>query len=412
MLQFFNAYINNFKGFAREIWILFLVTYINRAGAMVMPFLANYMLKNMSFSFEEVGWMMACIGLGSFVGSWIGGKLTDKIGFYSIMLLSLIMVGFGFIALMFLYTFVEICIGLFIISTIADMYKPAMYVAVGSFTNPGNRTRALSLIRLSINLGMVSGPIFGGIIVAAGNYDYLFWIDGLTCIAAIMIFMFLIDENKLKQNQVVLVDTTGSRTNIFKDTNFVVFLLASFTTAFMFFQLTTTIPTYNSKQFLLNEVELGMLLALNATIIFIFEMPLIAFLEKRKEKPTNIIFFGSFFMTAGFIVLLLANWLPMVVLSIILITVGQILIFSFSNTFALSRAKAGFEGRYMALYSMSFSIAQILSAKVGFAVIQAFNFTVNWAVMSLVGVIAIGIYFLLNKKIKDETDFSTIKIDQ
>ena len=68
------------------------------------------------------------------------------------------------------------------------------------------------------------------------------------------------------------------------------------------------------------------------------------------------------------------------------------------------RAKVGFEGRYMALYSMSFSVAQILSAKVGFAIIGKFDFTANWALMSFVGIIAIGFYFLLNKKIKSENN--------
>lgn len=409
MKTYINAYLNNFRGFSREIWVLAAVTYINRAGAMVMPFLANYMLKNFSFSFEEVGWMMACIGLGSFTGSWIGGKLTDKLGFYTIMLLSLIMVGFGFISLMFLYDFVEICVGLFVISTIADMYKPAMYVAVGSFSNSQNRTRSLSLVRLAVNLGMVSGPVFGGIIVSTGNYDYLFWIDGLTCIVAIMIFMLMIDENKLKQDLKVKAEVAKNALNIFKDSNYVVFLFASFATAFMFFQLTTTIPAYNSKQFHLNEIELGMILALNALIIFVFEMPFITYLENRKEKPTNVIFLGSFFMAAGFIVLLIANWFPIVILSIILITIGQMLIFSFSNTFALSRAKIGFEGRYMALYSMSFSVAQILSAKVGFAVIGKFNFTTNWALMSAVGLVAIGCYFLLNKKVKTENSLLSLQ---
>ncbi len=402
MNTYINNYINNFKGFSREVWVLTLVTYINRAGAMVMPFLANYLHNNFSFTLEEVGWMLACIGLGSFTGSWIGGKLTDKLGFYTIMLLSLIMVGFGFISLMFLYDFTEICVGLFVISVIADMYKPAMYVAIGSFSTIENRTRALSLVRLAVNLGMVSGPVFGGIIVSSGNYDYLFWIDGLSCIIAIMLFMLLIDENKLKQNVKVKIEKAKANFNIFSDTNFLVFLFASFVTAFMFFQLFTTIPVYNSQKFHLNEIELGMILALNGLLIFLFEMPCIGYLERKKKRPTDVILIGSLFMAAGFVVLLFANWLPILLISIVLITVGQILIFSFSNTFALSRARIGFEGRYMALYSMSFSVAQILSPKIGFAVIGKFNFTANWALMSIIGVVGIAVYFMLNKKVTNE----------
>src|SRR6218665_3258903 len=99
MKSYLNSYFDNFKGFSREVWVLTMITYINRTGAMVMPFLTKYLNENFFFSLYEIGWMLACIGLGSLVGSWVGGKLTDKIGFYTIMLSSLFLTGFGIIAL-------------------------------------------------------------------------------------------------------------------------------------------------------------------------------------------------------------------------------------------------------------------------------------------------------------------------
>jgi predicted MFS family arabinose efflux permease len=78
-------YINNFKGFSREVWILALITFINRAGTMVLPFLSKYLKEDLHFSYSQVGWIMVCFGLGSMLGSWLGGKLSDKIGFYKIM---------------------------------------------------------------------------------------------------------------------------------------------------------------------------------------------------------------------------------------------------------------------------------------------------------------------------------------
>jgi predicted MFS family arabinose efflux permease len=404
MKTYITAYLDNFKGFSREIWILTLITFINRAGAMVMPFLAKYLHENFSFSFEDVGWMLACIGLGSLTGSWLGGKLTDKIGFYTIMLVSLFLVGFGFIALMFLYDFTEICIGLFIITAIADMYKPAMYVAVRNFSTKENQTRSLTLVRIAVNLGMISGPVLGGLIVASGNYEYLFWADGLTCVLAIVIFMLLIDETKIIQTAAPKISMAKESLNVFKDPNYLVFLFASFVTAFLFFQLFTTIPIYNTNKFHLNQIEIGLILSLNGLLIFLLEMPFITYLERKKLQPTKILLAGSFFMTAGFFCLLMANWVGMLVLSVILITIGEIMIFSFSNTFALSRAKTGFEGRYMAMYAMSFSVAQILSPKIGFAIIGKYSFTTNWGLMCVVGVLGIVLYSSLNKKIATEKE--------
>ena len=84
-----RRYLNNFKGFPREIWILAILTFINRAGTMVVPFLSKYMKEDLHFSYSQVGWIMVSFGCGSILGSWLGGKLSDKIGFYKIMIFSL-----------------------------------------------------------------------------------------------------------------------------------------------------------------------------------------------------------------------------------------------------------------------------------------------------------------------------------
>jgi predicted MFS family arabinose efflux permease len=253
-------------------------------------------------------------------------------------------------------------------------------------------------------LGLISGPVLGGIIVASGNYEYLFWADGLTCVLAIVIFMLLIDETKITQTITPKINSAKSSLNVLKDPNYLVFLFASFVTAFLFFQLFTTIPIYNTNKFHLNQIEIGLILSLNGFLIFLLEMPFITYLERKKSQATKVLLVGSFFMTSGFFCLLVANWVPMLVLSIILITIGEIMIFSFSNTFALSRAKTGFEGRYMAMYAMSFSVAQILSPKISFAVIGKYSFTTNWGLMCLVGILGIVLYFSLNKKISTENN--------
>jgi predicted MFS family arabinose efflux permease len=406
MKSYLNSYFDNFKGFSREVWVLTLITYINRTGAMVMPFLTKYLNESFYFSLQEIGWILPCIGFGSLVGSWLGGKLTDKIGFYTIMLSSLFLTGFGIIALMFLYDFTELCIGLFLITAIADMYKPAMYVAVSNFTDEKNRTRALTLIRLAVNLGIVSGPVIAGLLVQENNYDLLFWIDGITCLIAISAFMLLIDESKMykarkkiqqKREKEIIKKSTAY------DWNFILFLFASFITAFLFFQLFTTIPLYNTQKLKLSELQIGMLLALNGLLIFLFEMPLIGHLEKRKYEATKIILAGSVFMTLGFFCLLISKSIAIMALSIFFITLGQILLFSFSNTFAFTRAISGHEGKYMALYTMSFSVAQITSPKVGFSVIVSFSYFSNWLLMGVVGLIGISLYYILDKKIKLET---------
>ena len=98
----FQRYISNFKGFRREVWILTLVTFINRAGTMVLPFLSKYLKEDLGFSYSQVGWIMVWFGVGSMLGSWLGGKLSDKIGFYKIMIFSLFASGLAFFVLQYI----------------------------------------------------------------------------------------------------------------------------------------------------------------------------------------------------------------------------------------------------------------------------------------------------------------------
>ena len=97
---------------------------------MVIPFLSLYLSESLSFSLKQVGWIMSCFGLGSFVGAWIGGKLSDKIGYYKVMKISLFLSGICFILLQFATEFYHFCMGIFLVMMTADSFRPAMFVAI------------------------------------------------------------------------------------------------------------------------------------------------------------------------------------------------------------------------------------------------------------------------------------------
>ena len=141
---------------------------------------------------------MTSFGIGSLVGSWLGGYLTEKIGYYKTMYASLIFTGIMFFAVQFLTSFASFCIGIFLVMLIADTFRPAMFVAVSAYSKPENKTRSISLIRLAINLGFAGGPAIGGIIIATSGYASLFWIDAITCIAAGILLLKVLNPKKAR----------------------------------------------------------------------------------------------------------------------------------------------------------------------------------------------------------------------
>ena len=383
----FDRYIDNFRGFSREIWILAIITFINRAGTMVLPFLSKYLKEDLHFTYGEVGWIMVSFGLGSMLGSWLGGKLSDKIGFYKVMVFSLLSSGLLFFVIQFITSFWGLCIGMFSIMVLADMFRPAMFVSLGAYAKPEIRTRALTLVRLAVNLGFAAGPALGGLIIMSIGYQGLFWVDGATCIISILIFAFLVKEKK-KVTPLNLHPKELETASVFKDKIFWVFLFVSFVTAMIFFQLFTALPLYHHVGFGLTEFQTGLLMTLNGLLIFSLEMPFVSYFERNKVHKLKIILWGALLMTISFYSLLINVWAGILVISMILVSIGEMLVFPFSNSFAMSRAPSGHEGRYMAFYTMSFSLAHIVSSKMGMEVIAHFGYQTNWLVMGSFGLLA------------------------
>lgn len=399
----FQRYINNFKGFTREVWILALITFINRAGTMVLPFLSKYLKENLDFTYSQVGWIMVSFGIGSMLGSWLGGKLSDKIGFYKIMIFSLFTSGILFFVLQYITTFWGLCFGMFAIMVIADMFRPAMFVSLNTYAKPENRTRALTLVRLAVNLGLTAGPALGGIIIMSIGYNGLFWVDGATCILSILIFALLVKEKKNPVNFEKRKLENAPVASVFSDKIFWIFLFVCFVTAILFFQLFTTLPLYHHERFGLTEFQSGLLLSLNGILIFFFEMPIVSIFERKKTHKLRIITWGCLLMAISFFILLINTWAGILVISILFITFGEMFIFPFSNSFALSRAPKGHEGRYMALFTMSFSLAHIVSSKTGMDIISHFGYQTNWFLMGTLGITALFCCIWLLKIVHIET---------
>jgi predicted MFS family arabinose efflux permease len=398
----FNKYIDNFRGFSREIWILTLITFINRAGTMVLPFLSKYLREDLDFSYNQVKWILISFGLGSIFGSWLGGKLSDKIGFYKIMIFSLMTSGIAFFGLQFVTSFEGLLVAMFFIMVVADMFRPAMFVSLGAYAKPENRTRALTLVRLAINLGFAAGPALGGLLIMTVGYKGLFWVDGTTCILAILIFWILVKEKK--KSKYTDKEHPGEilTHSVFKDRPFWIFLGATLITGILFFQLFTTIPLYHKEQFNLSELQTGLLLTLNGVLIFFLEMPIVSYIERHKINKLKVITLGCLAMAISMYLLLVNQWAGILIIMMLFMTFGEMFVFPFSNSFAMSRAPKGHEGRYMAIFTMSYSTAHILSAEAGMDMIRLFSYQNNWFFMGTLGIIGVLLFVWTMKLVTKE----------
>lgn len=397
MRSLFKKYINTFRGLSTEVWWLALITLINRAGTMVIPFLSLYLTKSLNFSLSDVGWIMTAFGLGSVIGSWLGGKLTDKIGFYKVMVFSLFVSGLFFIVLQFLTTFTSFWIGIFFVMLISDMFRPAMFVALNSYSKPENKTRTVTLIRLAINLGFSAGPAVGGIIITTISYSGLFWVDGITCALAALVLVKVLHPKKAKTLDNLKIENPQSA---YHDKSFLLFLAAMVLFGIVFLQYFSTMPLYYKDAHFLSEFEIGVLLGMNGFLIFIFEMPLIKWLENARITKSGLMLIGALLTGLSFLVLNISSWAGVLIIGMLLMTFGEMIAFPFSNAFAMERAKKGNPGEYMALYSISFSIAHIFGHNIGLQLVDHIGFNNTWYLSTLLAGFCVLLLFILNQKLR------------
>lgn len=401
----FEIYKKAFVGLSAEIWLLSLATFINRAGTMVVPFIALYLTEDLKLTLTQVGWVMTCFGLGSMVGAYLGGKLSDVFSFYKVMVGTLFLSGIAFIFLFHVKSFYGFCVAIFILMIIADSFRPAIFAAISAYSKPENRVRSISLVRLAINLGFSLGPAAGGILIYYLEYHSLFIIDGITCISAAVTIMLLLSPKKRKlvdDKTNVITKDTSPYDSVWKDKPYLLMMVMLFIVDLVFIQLFANVPLFYREVHHLTEKTIGLLLAMNGVIIFLFEMPLVSIIDGKGIHKLKVLMISILLMGFSYVFLNFGVFLFILVLSMVLITIGEMLGFPFSNSFALDRAPKNKVGTYMGLYTIAFSASHVIGPNVGLRISDHYGFAVTWYIMGMLSLIAALICIVLYKMIQAE----------
>ncbi len=392
-----GLYKKAYEGLSRNSWYLSIVMLINRSGTMVIPFMTIYCTQRLHFSIAQAGFIMGLFGLGAITGAYFGGKIIDTIGFYTLQVASLFAGGAMFMVVGYLHHFVTLCIGVYILSICNESFRPANSTAIAHYSKPENRTRSYSLNRLAINLGWGVGGALGGFL-ASHNYRLLFWVDGSTNIMAAIMLLFLLPraatEAKSPRDKTEIPEGSSA----YRDKTYLSFIALVVLFAFCFFQLFTMLPLFYKIAWHFDEQFIGILMAMNGLIIALIEMILIFKLEGTRP-PLYFIKIGILLIGLGFV---LSNLLPAsrltAVLSMLLISLGEILSMPFMNTFWISRSAHNNRGQFAALYTMAWSTAQTIAPSIGSQVIQHIGFTILWWVIGILSILISSGFLLMSRK--------------
>ncbi|HXO76580.1 MAG TPA: MFS transporter, partial [Puia sp.] len=350
------------------------------------PFMTIYLTSN-GYSIGQAGLVMGIFGFGAVCGGFIGGRLTDRFGFQQVQWMTLTGGGLLFMVLGQMKSYPLICVCTFLLSLVNEAFRPANSTAIAHYSNEENRTRSYSLNRLAVNLGWAVGGAIGGIL-ASINYHLLFWVDGFTNLAGFLLLRWFlplesggssVHQRKAHDKPVL---------SPYRDTIYLRFIACVIIYGCGFFQLFSTLPVYYKKALHMPEYMIGLLMTLNGLLITVLEMVLVFKLEGKKENLFYI-FYGVTLVGLSYVLL---NILPLSIYAaffcMILTTMGEICSMPFLNSFWIGRTSLTNRGQYAGLYTIAWSVAQVIGPIGGSQVAEHAGFSVLWWMVGGVFVLA------------------------
>ncbi|SHM27415.1 Predicted arabinose efflux permease, MFS family [Chryseobacterium polytrichastri] len=411
IVKLINIYTNSFKGLSQESWMLALVMLINRAGSMVLPFLGVYMTDHLHFSIENTGVVLSFFGIGSVIGSWLGGFITDRIGEYKVQYMSLLLSVPLFCLIPIFKTEVGVAAIILLQSIVSDTFRPANSVAITKYAKPENITRAFSLNRMAVNLGFSVGPALGGILSAI-SYNFLFYSNALAAfLAGILYISFFYKRNKLaklkakKVKEAIIIKKENSP---YKDRKFLVYCFFCMLFSICFFQLFSTLTIFYKDTAHLSQQSIGYILGYSGFLIVLLEMGFVQIAEKYFSLAITMLL-GTFICGFSYAMIAFDYSMITLIVSMTLLCIGEIWTLPFMSTITAMRSGKNNKGAYMGLNGISFSIAFIVTPYIGTMLAQKFGFNALWIGTGVLATgIAIAFYFIVPWMLKDKKELEEV----
>jgi MFS family permease len=388
--------------FPRPFWTLVAATFIDRVGgALLFPFFALYITKRFGVGMTEVGVLFALWSASAFVGSVLGGALTDRLGrkgmlIFGLLSTSLSSLIMGFVDSLEAFYTLALLVGVF-----TEAGGPAHQAMVADLLPEEKRAQGYGIIRVAFNLSVTIGPAIGGFL-ATRSYLLLFIADAVISLITAAIVYFALPETKPAARPGTqpesVAGTFGGYSRVLRDSLFMLFVGACLLMALVYMNMNTTLGVFLRDAHGVPEAGYGLIISLNAAMVVLFQFPITRRIQGF--PPMLMMALGTALYAIGFAMygFVAAYWLFM--LAMVIITIGEMLVAPVSQALVARLAPEDMRGRYMAIYGFSWSISFAVGPLLAGAIMDNADPRWLWYAAGLVGLLATAGFLLLHRQLR------------
>lgn len=388
---------NTFRRFPRPFWILMGASFIDRlGGAVLFPFFALYVSARFEVGMTVVGGLFAIFAIASQVGGFIGGALADRFGRKSLVIFGLVVSALSSVAMGYVDDLAVFYIVAGLVGVLADMAGPAQQAMVADLLPEEQRAEGYGIWRVVANLAVMIGPLIGGF-MATRSYLYLFWGDAITSIITAVIIFFALAETKPEgapgHEHEPFGRTLAGYGRVLQDGAFIGFLVASIFLNMVYIQMNSSLPVFLRDARGAPPTDYGIILSINAAMVVVLQF----WLTRRLKQypPLLLMALGGLFYLLGFGMYAFVYGLPLFILAMVIITIGEMIVIPIAQTLAALLAPEDMRGRYMAVFGLAWSIPWAVGPVLAGLVLDHRDPNSLWLWGGLFCAVAISGYLLL-----------------
>ncbi len=385
--------------FPAQYWLMFLGMLISTIGSsMIWPFLMIYASERLDLPMTALASLLTVNSAVGLVASFIAGPIVDRLGRKWVMVISLISNGAGFLLMSRADTLPAFAALMALQGAVNPLYRIGADAMMADMIGPAKRIEAYSLLRLSNNAGIAIGPAVGGFLAASSyNTAFYFAASGLTIYGLLLAALAretlpMTAANDPGRFRQPAGERFGGYGQVLRDRSFTSFTFAFWLTMLAAAMLWVLLAVYTKENFGLPESRYGLIPTTNALMVVFLQIPVTRVTKRFKMMPVLAV--GAAFYAAGVASVALATgfwgfWTSMVVM-----TVGELIMVPTSSTFVANLAPADMRGRYMSVYGLTWSIAHGVGPVLGGLLNDFFSPRAIWYGAGLIGLVSAALFSL------------------